>query len=90
MALGIGSLIRLAKSNIGADELAEVLDAMGIEASFTRVIPGDMKGEFEALWLTATEPRAGVMRLEMKMKNGERFAGLLVLSDPGNSLRKDR
>ena len=85
MALGISSLMKLAKANVGADELAEMLEAMGIEASFTRVGPGDAKGEFEALWLAATGQGANIMRLEMKMKNGERFAGILVLSNVGKT-----
>jgi hypothetical protein len=83
MAIGIGGLMKLARANIGADELAELLEAIGIEASFTRIGPGDARGEFEALWLTATEAGANIMRLEMKMKNGERFAGILVLTEPG-------
>jgi len=81
VSIGIRSLMKLAKSTMGPDELAEMLEAVGIEASFTVVVPGDAKGEFEALWLSATADRAKIMRLDMKMKNGERFSGLLVLTE---------
>lgn len=88
MSIGIGTIMKMAKANLGADELAEVLESLGIEASFTRVVPGDARGEFEALWFRTMEDGAGIMRLDMKMKNGERFSGLLVLTPEENKGRK--
>ena len=85
MSIGIGAVLKLMKGGPGPDEIAETLAAMGVEASFVRLGPGQVREEFEALWFTASADSASVMRLEVTMKNGERLTGLLALNQPGNA-----
>jgi hypothetical protein len=84
MALGIGSVIKavgqLKKGGLGPDELAEMLSTFGIEGGFEAIGAADRKGEFEALWLNASLPSAGVLRIRMRTKDGENYSGLLVLT----------
>jgi hypothetical protein len=73
------AVAKLASDEQSLDALAEMLSQMGMEASFLPVGPGDRRGEFEALWLSAAEMGAQVLKVEI-VKGPERFSGLLVLT----------
>jgi len=84
MALGIGSLLKLgkelSKGGLGPDELAEMLSTLGIEASFSQIDDTGKAGEFEALWFDASaRPFSRALKLSMKTRTGEVYAGILVL-----------
>lgn len=83
-----GKLVKMAKAAaggaVGVDALSEMLSQLGIEATFECVPPENAKGEFEGLWLEGTGPRASLMRIELAMANGDRFAGLAVVTNKGD------
>jgi len=77
MALGIGSIVKLARGGMGPDELMEVLSAAGIELEFSpRPVA---KESFAPLAAAASLPSSKLIELKGKMKNGDGFYALLVM-----------
>jgi hypothetical protein len=71
---------KLKKGQIDQDQVAEMLSQLGIEASFTPVPQAEAFPQFEGLAASASLPSAQLVRLNLKMKGGQQFDGLLVLS----------
>jgi hypothetical protein len=77
--LGLGGMMKLARGGIGADELAEVLSAAGIEISINAVTP--RVESFRPLAASASLPSSKLVELRGKMKNGDRLHALLVITE---------
>lgn len=81
--INVLQLLKMTKGGMGPDEMAELLGSMGMAAKFDPVEPARKTAEFQGLWDSASLPQSSVMRLEIRMKTGETFTGLLVLNQPG-------
>jgi hypothetical protein len=75
----------LQKGQIDQDQVAEMLSQMGIKASFDTVAQAEAFPAFEGLVVAASLPSAQLVRLNLKLKSGQKFEGLLVLSHDHSS-----
>jgi len=75
----LGALLKAKRGELGADELMEMLSTAGIDADFAPVALASAGPEFAKLAKSASLPSASLARLCLRMKNGQRFEGLLVL-----------
>jgi hypothetical protein len=78
MALGFGSIVKLAKGGIGPDELAEILAAAGMDLAFNPVQP--VLETFRPLAESASLPSAKMVELKGRMKGGGTIHALLVMN----------
>jgi hypothetical protein len=78
-------ITKLQKGQIDQDQVAEMLSQMGIQASFDTVAQADAFPHFEGLAIAASLPSAQLVRLNLKLKSGQKFDGLLVLSHDHSS-----
>jgi hypothetical protein len=77
MAIGLSGLMKLAKGDLGPDEMGEVLGAMGIDLSF-REIPLEADA-FRSLHESASLPSSKLVLLQGQMK-GQRVHALMVVT----------
>lgn len=76
----LAMISKLKKGGLGTDELEEMLSAMGIKGKFTPVPVDQALPEFKQLADATSLPGANLVALNMEMKNGQRLAGLLVMT----------
>jgi hypothetical protein len=79
VALGLGSIMKLAKGGLGPDELGEILGAAGMYVTFAPVAAGIES--FRPLAVSASLPSAKIMELKGTMKGGGSLHALIVMTD---------
>jgi hypothetical protein len=82
MGLGVSSIFKLAKGGLSPDELAEILEAAGIQADFKTVAPS--REAFDPLAQAMACPGSKVIQLHCRMKDGGTVTALLALNQSGN------
>ncbi len=78
MAIGLGSLVKMARGGMGTDELGPMLRALGVDISFTPVAVD--AAAFRDLAVSASAPGARLVKLSGKLKDGSEVSALLVLN----------
>ena len=76
--IGPGMLMKLARGGIGPDELAEILSAAGIEATFKKA-SADLD-TFRPLAEIASLPSSELLEMKGTMKGGGRLHALMVIT----------
>lgn len=79
MAIGLGTMLKLARGGMSQDEMMEMLSAAGIEANMTHVAQTDIPAAFQELAVCASLPQSGILHVEARMKTGDVLHGLLVV-----------
>jgi hypothetical protein len=71
--------MKLARGEASAEDVGEVLKAMGIELQMVPVLPEDFASAFQLAARASQDSDAKLLSLAGKMKTGERLVALLVL-----------
>jgi hypothetical protein len=81
LMIGIGSVMKLARGGIGADELAEILASAGIGLSFEEKPVA--VSTFQSLGATASLPGSKIIEIRGQMKGGDTVHALMVVNQGG-------
>ena len=77
--VGIGTLVKLAKSQIDEDTIAEMCEAFGMALEFKEIESGQVPFLFQKVFDSASLPGSKVVRLECReLKTGKKMVGLMV------------
>jgi hypothetical protein len=79
--LAIGKLAKLATGNFASEDIAPLLASLGVRnARFVKVLPKDLRGEFDNLATSATAPGAEFVVITGVMRDGTKAHILMVCS----------
>jgi hypothetical protein len=74
----IGALLKLSKGGLGVEAIGALMEALGMEASFSEVLPE--ADSFLPIGQAAIEPGAMLMQISGRLKDGTRFTGILAMN----------
>lgn len=80
MGIGLGGLVKLAKSGLGPDELAGLLEAMGMNVEFAPLERNQYRDAFSAAGAAASLPHSRVVSIRGTDKEGAKIEALLIMA----------